>query len=221
MIVYTPDTEVYFVGRDNSHTDHLVVKETWVENVYRITEDDLDDTGVVIDIGANIGAVSLWAARLGAQVVAVEPDPDNLDCLRTNLANNPTLADRVTVLPVAVTPRPETVTLQPDHGDSHIIESPTDTSVEVEGITLEQVYLRSGVAYCDVLKIDAEGSEYPVLLGASREVIRKARYITLEFDAAEQGTFGYLVAKLALDYAIEILGSPERGGYLYARRYDE
>lgn len=31
--------------------------------------------GVFVDVGAWIGPVTLWAARLGAQVVALEPDP--------------------------------------------------------------------------------------------------------------------------------------------------
>lgn len=220
MIIYTPNADVRFTGRDGSYSDPLVVKETWVENVYRITEAELNDTGVMIDIGANIGAVSLWAAHLGAEVIAVEPEPDNLACLRTNLANNPELGGRVEVLPVAVTHEPGICILEPDHGHSQVTGQATPTSVEVEGITLEQVYLRAEVPYCDVLKIDIEGFEYPVLLGTPREVLRKAKFLTIEFDAADQGTFGYLVAKLACDYAVQILGSPERGGYLYCHRYD-
>lgn len=219
-IIYTPQG-ITFTGRDGSHTDPLVVKETWVENVYRITEAELDDTGVLIDVGANIGAVSLWGAHLGARVIAVEPEPDNLNHLRANLDANPLLADHVDVLPVAVASEPGTVLLQPDHGDTHVVQWDNGKAVEVEAITLEQVYLRAGVPYCDVLKVDIEGFEYPVLLSAPREVLRKARYLAIEFDAADQGTFGYLVAKLACDYAVEILGSPERGGYLYCRRYDE
>lgn len=220
MIVYTPNADVYFTGRDDSPSDHLVVKETWVENVYRITESDFDDTGLLIDIGANIGTVSLWGAQLGAEVIAVEPEPDNLSLLHTNLDNNPSLAGQVTVLPVAVSSRPGTCLLQPEHGNTHVVETANPDTVEVEAITLDEVYLRAGVPYCDVLKIDIEGLEYPVLLGASRPTLRKSRRITMEFDAADQGAFGYLVAKLALDFHIEILGSPERGGYLYARRYD-
>jgi FkbM family methyltransferase len=211
---------IEFLGRDNSYSDPLVVKETWLENVYRITEGDFADTGVLIDIGANIGAVSLWGAYLGAQVIAIEPEPDNLSFLRANLANHPDLADRVTVLPVAVTTESGPCIIQPEHGNSHLVEFSTDRTVEVEGITLEQVYLRAGLAYCDVLKIDIEGYEYPVLLSASREVLRKARYLAIEFDAADLGMFGQLVARLACDFHVEILGSPERGGYLYCRRYD-
>lgn len=219
MIVYTPNADVYFVGRDHSETDHLVVKETWVENVYRITEGALDDTGVLLDIGANIGAVSVYAARQGATVVAVEPEPENLSLLHTNLANN-AAADAVTVLPAAVAAQRGTVRLQPGHGNSRLVDEDGGSAITVDAITLEDVYQRAGVPYCDVLKIDIEGQEYPALAAADRDVIRKARRITMEFDAVELSVFGDLVSRLACDYSIEILGSPQRGGYLYACRYD-
>lgn len=219
-VIYTPQG-VTFTGRDGSISDPLVVKETWVENVYRITEADLADTGVLIDVGANIGAVTLWGVSLGAHVIAVEPDPDNRAVLKTNLDHNSALPGVATVLPVAVAPEAGTVLLEPDHGHSQVVPTVSHSTIEVEAITLAEVYTRAEVPYADVLKIDIEGLEYPVLLGAPREVLRKARYLTIEFDAAEQGTFGYLVAKLACDYHVEILGSPERGGYLYCRRYDE
>jgi FkbM family methyltransferase len=173
----------------------------------------------MIDLGANIGAVTLWAAHLGARVIAVEPDPENLNLLALNLHNNIPTA-QVTVLPVAVVPEPGVVLVEPGHGHSQVVDDVTPTTVEVKGVTLAEVYARAEAPYCDVLKIDIEGCEYPLLMATPRDVIRKARYLTIEFDAADQVTFGALVAKLACDYSIEILGSPERGGYLYCRRYD-
>lgn len=220
MIIYTPDADVVFVGRDHSQSDPLVVKEMFVENVYRITEDDLGDTGVLIDIGANIGAVSVWAARQGARVIAVEPEPDNRAYLMKNLqANAP--EDSYTILPYAAMPSPGTFYLEPDHGHSQVVSGGTGTTIEVEGITLADVYEQAGVPYSDVLKIDIEGAEYPLIMGTPTEILRKSRYIALEFDTAPDSLFGPLVAKLAHDFAIEILGSPERGGYVYAVRYDE
>ena len=219
MIILTPDTKTVFSARDQSLTDHLVVKETWVENVYRIGEAEMNDTGVLIDIGANIGAVSIWGARLGTRAIAVEPEPDNLSYLNANLAENLN-PDAYTVLANACTPAPGPVHLMPAHGDTQVVTESSNDTVTVEGITLEQVYLRARVPYSDVLKIDIEGGEYPLIAATPVEVLRKSRYITLEFDAAPDEVFGPLVAKLAHDFSIEVLGSPSRGGYIYARRYD-
>lgn len=220
MIIPTPNAEVSFIGRDNSYSDPLVVKETWLENVYQITEADLADTGVLIDLGANIGAVSVWGARLGTKAIAVEPDPDNRKYLLTNLATN-LKPDAYVVLASACTPVSGPVLLEPDHGHSQVVSQASGTTIPVEGITLAEVYLRAEVPYSDVLKIDIEGGEYPLIAETPTEVLRKSRYITLEFDAAPDALFGPLVAKLAHDFSIQVLGSPERGGYLYARRYDE
>ncbi|MFG2586334.1 FkbM family methyltransferase [Streptomyces malaysiensis] len=65
---------------------------------------------VIVDVGANIGLFSLWAARQadGVRVVAVEPNPDTLPYLQANLKLNSVAAD---VVPMAVTDRSGTATL--------------------------------------------------------------------------------------------------------------
>lgn len=220
MIIYTPDADVVFFGRDDSPSDHLVVKETWVENVYRIYPDDLSDTGILIDVGANIGAVSVWGAKLGSRAIAVEPEPDNFRMLETNLAHNLD-PDSFVTINCAVGPRTGQVNIRPGDGHSRVVEEADDVTVRVDCIPLAEVYSRAKNPYSDVLKIDIEGYEYPLIAGTPSEILRKSRYITLEFDAAPDADFGALVAKLAHDFSVEILGSPRRGGYLYCRRYDD
>ena len=51
-------------------------------------------------------------------------------------------------------------------------------------------------------------------------MLRKFAYITVEFDNTTDTKFGKLVTKLAHHFGIQVLGSPGRGGYVYARRYD-
>jgi amino acid adenylation domain-containing protein/FkbM family methyltransferase len=62
----------------------------------------LEDGAVVVDVGANIGLFSLWAHRQasGVRLVSVEPNPDVLLYLRTNLELNGVDAQ---VVPMAVT----------------------------------------------------------------------------------------------------------------------
>ncbi|MXW92398.1 MAG: FkbM family methyltransferase [Rhodospirillaceae bacterium] len=52
--------------------------------------------GSWVDLGANIGAMTIPAAHAGAVCHAVEPEPSNLALLRRNIARNG-VADRVTV----------------------------------------------------------------------------------------------------------------------------
>jgi FkbM family methyltransferase len=217
-IIYTPSVDYVFTGRDDSPSDALVVREIWVENVYRVSESDIDDTYRVIDLGANIGAFSAFCMSLGANVTAVEPQPGNRKLLTENLkAAAKVSGKKYRILPLAVDAEAGEVRISDGHGGSRL----GDDGDLVEAVTLHDIYELAGNPYCDVLKIDVEGSEYPILLNAPQDVLRKARYITLEFDAEPgPGLFGELVTKLAQDFHVEILGAPARGGYIYARRYD-
>jgi len=215
VIVYTPNVRYSFECRDGSPSDALVVRETWVENVYRIHREDITDGGVMLDIGANIGAVSVYGASLGAYVVAVEPEPDNRLYLERNMRQVDT---GYRILPVAIGDRDGAVKLVPAHGNSHISDVGT---VDVRMMTLEAALEDAGVGQVDVCKIDIEGSEYPLIEATPRDVLRRIRYLTMEFDARPLDVFGAMVSKLACDFGITILGSPERGGYIYARRYDD
>lgn len=216
MLILTPNPNIEFHGREGSPSDGAVVRETWVENVYRIGAGELDDTRVCVDVGANIGAVSVWAASLGAHVLAVEPDPDNLALLRTNFKINRT-AGSYRIAECAVLDRNGHTLLEQAHGNSKV--SPAGQR-KVATQRLETLLAEHHIVYADVLKIDVEGSEYRIIADTPLEVLRKFRFITLEFDAAPDDVFGPMVAKLAHQFGIEILGSPERGGYVYARRYD-
>ena len=210
MLILTPNQDVVFHGREDSPSDGPVVRETWVENVYRIHAQDFTDTGIAVDVGANIGAVSVFCAQW-AKVVAVEPDPANLELLYRNIEQN---RASVQVVEAAITPERGTVCITPAHGDTKV----TETGVEVTSMPLEDVL--ADLPAVEVLKVDVEGSEYGLFASTPAVVLRKCRYITLEFDKTTNPAFGALVAKLAHWYGIEILGSPARGGYIYARRYD-
>lgn len=53
---------------------------------------------VLLDLGAHIGSEAVHAARLGVRVVAVEPEPKNLELLRLNTEE---FGDLVTIVPAA------------------------------------------------------------------------------------------------------------------------
>lgn len=194
-------------------TDDTVIREIWQENVYRMEPGDCD--GLVVDLGANIGAFSVYAALHGAEnVIAVEPDFDNRKVFAANIADTSKAA--IALWPCAVCSAAGVVQFLSAAGGSR---------VDAEGPLFVVAYTLDGIlsayAYGDIatMKIDIEGSEYPVIASTPREVLQRIRYLTMEFHATDAATFGALVAKLTETHCVQTLGSYERGGYIYARRY--
>mmetsp|Transcript_30625 Transcript_30625/g.95161 ORF Transcript_30625/g.95161 Transcript_30625/m.95161 type:complete len:312 (+) Transcript_30625:76-1011(+) len=73
-----------------------------LEEMARKVNTTLPKTGVLLDIGANIGYYSLMFAHRGYHVVAVEPMTRNRKAIEGSLCLNPHLRSLVTVVPAAL-----------------------------------------------------------------------------------------------------------------------
>jgi FkbM family methyltransferase len=141
-----------------------------------------------IDVGANIGAVTLQLAKRAGptgRVLAIEPGPPYCERLRRNLALNPSLQGRVTVLPLGVSDTPGTLQWQAaPHApfNAHVrpdrIWNSHATDVSIEVATLDTIVRRQRWQRVDFIKVDVEGMEIQVLRGA-RETLRQFRPVVL------------------------------------------
>jgi FkbM family methyltransferase len=169
--------------------DKVIGRLLFVEGSYdaQVIDDGLGalaDTGYVpeqfVDIGANIGNVTIeMLSRVPrATAVAFEPDPVNLRLLRQNLAANQ-MADRAIVLPVALSDSDGSVELElsPDNFGDHRVRrdaGPGALSEEhrrtrpIPARRFDSLVARGEVSLARkvLTKLDAQGHEGHILAGA-------------------------------------------------------
>lgn len=125
--------------------------------------------GLVLDVGAHLGYFSLLAARRGARVIALEPNPHSLPFLRANLRANG-VEDRVTVVAKALAGAPgRRVFFLSPAGDTSSLHRQVGTVGEAE----VEVTTADGVVdgrRLDAIKIDVEGAELEALAGMEQAI---------------------------------------------------
>jgi FkbM family methyltransferase len=145
----------------------------------------------VIDVGANIGLYSILAAkRVGpsGSVWAFEPSNESAARLERNLALNRCNSVRVYRLALSDTPSTSLhLGSDPGFGDAYrYLLPPTSnkggsTSEVVPVTTLDAWAAANGIARLDFLKVDIEGGEYKMFLGA-RECLATNPRVVIMFE---------------------------------------
>ena len=119
--------------------------------------------GTVLDIGANIGTHTYFYTQHADEVLAFEPNPIVFDCLKHN-------CPKATILHCAVSDHSGYISMAdcgPNYGAAYTIPG-----TQIPCITIDMLALPK----CNYMKIDVEGDELAVLLGA-RETIRRHKPI--------------------------------------------
>ena len=173
----------------------------------------------VVDVGANIGAFSLWAERLGADVVAFEPEPKTFAALVANVAGRHVSPRQAALVGESVpavrlylsgvrSTRHTLLAREIESGaplGGEFVDVPTVTVADVVG------------EGCDLLKLDCEGAEFDALLHAEDETLRRAQRLVVEYHRIG-GEPEQIVDRLeAAGLDVEILWTSEAVGAIGAR----
>jgi len=126
---------------------------------------------VVLDCGANVGVTVHEELLAGAkQIVAIEPGPENLECLRRNYPEE-IKSGRVIVVPKGVWDKDDFLTFRVDPknsaADSFVIQR--EGAVELQKVpltTIDKLVSELKLERVDYVKFDIEGAEPNALKGA-------------------------------------------------------
>ncbi|MGI9082268.1 MAG: FkbM family methyltransferase [Thermoleophilaceae bacterium] len=165
----------------------------------------------VVDVGANVGAFAVLAARRGAGVEAYEPHPETFVHLERNAAGLAVKCVQAAV--VARSPPRGTVTLELDR-DSDTRHRVGGSGIEVPAVTLAEAVAGG----CDLLKLDCEGAEFELLEATPEDSWREVRRIACEVHPWA-GSVEALAGRLS-GIGFETRVEPRRAGLtlLFARR---
>lgn len=168
------------------------LNEIWVDQAYGLVPGFMPQPGwVVMDVGANKGLFSAWAAhRMGkGQIVAFEPDLRSITFARANFAQFPGVS--LDLRQGAVAGEAGTVALYTTDGATGLtsiygrMESETGLRVEsgraisAPCFTLTQLLDEWKP---DLVKIDVEGAEYEILLPTDAGTLSRVPRLVLEYD---------------------------------------
>lgn len=153
------------------------------------------------DVGTNVGAVTLVAARRCRQVASFEPDPRSLAALRRHVEVN--RLTNVTIVPAALGASAGTATLHQaaatNTGRTSLMadRGATTGAVEVPVETADAFLAAHPDLRPSVMKIDVEGAEHLVLRGAGA-LLRSGSLRAIVFED-QRGADGRPASREAVD----------------------
>jgi len=157
------------VFRRHYRGDHSILREIFDNDYYEVKA--RPEIKRVLDVGGHVGCFSaLWSTHNpDADVVAVEPHPDNQETLRANAA---TFGFRVVEAAVAYRPLKLWSSLTVDPGCT------ATSKLAPEGITVPLKTLREicgelGWDQVDLLKVDIEGGEFDLFRSGDLSLVRE------------------------------------------------
>ena len=195
---WTGDDEWCISSPDAANLLGAVSKILTIDKFKKMFVPLLADARRVVDVGACIGTYSLLFhhANPDIEIIALEPSSHNYPYLLRNTSHVP----QIKQYPLAASDKTETLTLSVpsmEQKAAHnkgvdncgIISVYGDTDIlrnDAVAIRLDDL-----VDTADLIKIDAEGHDYPILLGAQRLMAEERPIVTVEYSQPNLEMSGY------------------------------
>jgi FkbM family methyltransferase len=210
-----------------------LIEEVFVDDCYRLAGLRLRPGEVLVDIGANVGTFALAAAGAFPQapIICLEPEPKAYAFLEQNVRRNRlpqvrtintacggSSGERILYarrLQMNAPTALSTLYTADNYGSEFVREA------MVPVISLDRLFGEYEINNCGMLKLDCEGSEYEILLNASRDTLTRIRHIAMEYHVGLTGHEPNELVQWLGECGFSVDRQPlldEEGGYLYAWR---
>jgi len=164
------------------------VWHVWVAEEYIVSK----DCKTIIDLGANIGAFTLWAAARcpAATIYALEPYYTTYEALCENVGQN-ALGKRVRCKQCAIGNINGEVAFDATESKRSycrriVNEGDSAQQVRVPCLTLESLLDQCGLSEVDCIKMDIEGGEHVLFSVTSSNTLRRTKSWTMEYHDADR-----------------------------------
>jgi FkbM family methyltransferase len=205
----------YRPGTSDAHLIYGILLKKGKKAEYRLPQKLAPK--VIFDIGANIGISSIYFADRfpKASIFAIEPMPENFEVLKRN-------AEGKHITPI-------NVGLDSEDGQRDLILSPAESNFgglsfyqrgaapDAKRVTVNtrnpaNLLRELGVGKVDMIKIDTEGAEYPILTAFDPELLKEVTWITGELHGEQDFE---LLAYLAQWFDIELKRSFKKPLFIF------
>lgn len=163
--------------------DRYVLNEIWEEDCYFFTDLPSSLTYPIVDIGGHLGGFALKASdHWPNQVIhSFEPMPENYFLFNANLKLNKGKNIYSYNSAISVKNGFLNLNIHKENPAGHsIFAVPGGQSIKVPTLSLKDFLEKSGIKKLSLLKLDCEGSEYPILLNTPIKTLNNIEHILCE-----------------------------------------
>ena len=161
--------------------------------IYEMWDCVLKENDVVLDMGANVGFFTFYAAEKASCVYSVDGSPEAYSCLVENCKD----------LPNVVTLNSSMLS---DGQDQSYLWSFKGNKMR---ITLEEFMRIYGLEKIDFIKCDIEGGEWDFFMSLSEETLSKIDRIAIETHYPEQIPYFHLPGKTRHEFFWDFVGGSQ------------
>ncbi len=184
-VIFETKTGLNIKIRVNS-TDLMALTHVWMIQEYSNSGFDINDSDIVIDIGAHIGLFALFASQFCKQgkIFCFEPIKENYELLVENINYNK--IKNIIPFNFAVSKESDSVKIfLNDDYSGHSMFLETNNFVIVKSKSLLDIFSENNIQECNFLKLDCEGAEYDIINSLPSDFLNKIKKSVIEYHLAD------------------------------------